>query len=154
MTALEIFTLINKTLDIVIWPATVFGFVLLFRSNIESLVDRFTAFGGQIGNVSFEVSLQEYAEQTADMVSALEQEGRRAEAQAVVENAAEFIMQSYNLSKSDVEYLIRLADGELPDRRWGKVGLVRSGLIELDGGQLTPFGRQFVNDLLRKIELN
>src|SRR5215207_8960365 len=106
MTALETLTLVKETLDIVIWPATVIGCVLLFRPNIRCLLDRSTKVGGQVGNVSFEVSLQEYAEQTADEVSALEQEGRRSEAQAVADNAANFIMQSYGLSESDVTYLI------------------------------------------------
>ena len=149
MSGSELYTLINKTVEILAWPVTAVLLAWMLRSPLVGLLNRFTVFEGSVGSVSFKISMEEYLRQTVSTAVGLEKEGRTAEAQTLVKNASNNASLVYGLSDADISQLIALADGAPPPSRWGKIHLVRAGLIELDGGNLTPLGEKFVESFLR-----
>jgi hypothetical protein len=149
MSTSELYTLINKTIEILAWPVTAVLLAWMLRAPLISLLNRFTLLEGSVGSVSFKVSLEEYFRETVSTAVNLEREGRTAEAQALVKNASNNASLMYGLSDADIAHLISLADGAPAPSRWGKIHLVRAGLVELDGGSLTPQGREFVEGFIR-----
>jgi len=149
MTGSEIYTLVNQTLQILVWPLAVFILALVFKSSISRLFERFQNVEGKMGSFSFKVSLEKYMQDAVRKAVALEKEGKSDQAETVVKDASSFAAELYGLSDSDVRYLLELAEGKQPSSRWGKVHLVRAGLVELDGGHLTSQGKTFVERYLK-----
>ena len=149
MSASEIYTLINESVDILAWPGVAVILAAMFRGPITSLLSRFAQLEGTVGGLSFKVSLENYL--TSEMTKALELEKneRSNEARAVVKNASDVASVIYGLSEADIAHLTSLAEGASPPSRWGKVHLVRAGLVELDGGQLTPHGKEIFESFIR-----
>ncbi len=149
MTGSELYTLINNTLQILVLPLTILILALVFKSSISRLFERFQNVEGKMGSFSFKVSLEKYMQDAVKKAVALEKEGESDQAEAIVKDASNFVAELYGLSNSDVRYLIELAEGKPPSGRWGKVHLVRAGLVELDGGHITSHGKSFVERYLR-----
>lgn len=149
MSASELYTLINRSVEILAWPIVTLVIVLILRKPVMSLLDRFALLEGSVGPFSFKVSLEKYVNATVHKALRLEREGRSDEAKALVKGASDIASVASGLSNADISSLIALADGAAPKSRWGKINLVRAGLVELDGGALTPRGREFVETFVR-----
>lgn len=149
MSGSELYTLINRTLEILAWPLAAVALAAMLRAPVVSLLNRFALLEGSVGSLSFKVSLETYVRETVSKAVDLQKSGRPDEADALVKSVSTVTSLMYGLSDADVGYLIALADGALPSSRWGKVHLVRAGLVELDGGCLTPQGKQLVEAFIR-----
>ena len=149
MSGSELYTLINKTIELLAWPVTAVVLAVMLRAPVISLLNRFALLEGSVGALSFKVSLEKYVRDTVSKAVDLERNGRTDEAQALVKSASNIASLMYGLSDSDIAHLISLADGAAPPSRWGKIHLVRAGLVELDGGRLTPQGKEFVEVFIR-----
>ncbi len=147
MNALEIYKIINGTLQIIVWPVTILIIIIMFRRVIFNIINRFTEVEGKVGNISFKISLEKLIKNTVNKVIELEKEGKTDEIREIVKNAGELAAGLYDLTEEDMNYLIYLYKGGVPKRRWGKVNLVRAGLVELDGGNLTEEGKKLVENL-------
>jgi hypothetical protein len=149
MSTSELYTLINRTLEILAWPGAAIALAAMLRAPVVSLLNRFALLEGSVGAVSFKVSLEKYVRETVSKAVDLEKNGRPDEAEALVKNVSTFASLMYGLSDADIAHLIALADGASPPSRWGKIHLVRAGLVELDGGRLTAQGKQLVEVFIR-----
>lgn len=149
MNALEVYSKINETLSIIIWPVVVVVILLAFKKAIIAILGRAAGIEGQIGDVSFKVSLQKMMEEQVAEAVELKSQGKEEEALSVIKSTGEIAARLYGLTNSDIEELIALQNGEKPKRRWGKAHLVRAGLVELDGGKLTPQGKILVKKYLQ-----
>jgi len=148
MNTLEIYSKINETLDILIWPVVIVVIVFLFKSTIATLLARAAGIEGKVGDVSFKVSLQEMMQEKVTEAVKLKEEGKDSEAQTIIDSASQVAATLYGLSEDDIDELILLSLGEKPKRKWGKTHLVRAGLVELNGGKLTSQGKVLVNKYL------
>jgi hypothetical protein len=147
MNGLEIYKIINGTLQIIVWPITLLIIIIIFRRVIFNIINRFIEVEGKVGDISFKITLEKLIKNTVNKALELEKEGKTDEIREIVKNAGELAAGLYDLTEEDVNYLIYLYKGDAPKRRWGKVNLVRAGLVELDGGKLTEDGRKFIEDL-------
>ncbi len=147
MNGLEIYKIINSTLQIIVWPITLLIIIIIFRRVIFNIINRFTEVEGTVGNISFKITLEKLIKNTVNKALELEKEGKTDEIREIVKNAGELAAGLYDLTEEDVNYLIYLYKDGAPKRRWGKVNLVRAGLVELDGGKLTKDGRKFIENL-------
>lgn len=145
MTGSELYTHVNETLRVLVWPITAIVLAGFLRSPVVRIFDRFAMLEGSVGGVSFKISLEKYVQETVSKAVDLERQGRINEAQELVKSASSMASIAFGLSDDDIKYLLSLADGARPKGRWGKVHLVRAGLVDLDGGELTPKGKEFVN---------
>lgn len=150
MTGSELYTNINNTLNILIWPIIVLVLSVIFRTPIIKLLERFQNVEGSVGKFSFKVSLEKYMHDAVKRAVALEREGKSEQAKAIVREASNFAIELHDLSNSDIKHLVELSEGKPPKSRWGKIHLVRAGLIEIDGGHLTDNGKWFVNNYLKR----
>ncbi len=150
MNTLEIYSKINETIDILIWPSLILVVILLFKKTLANLLARAGGIEGKFGNVSFKVSLQEMMQDKFAEAVKLKEEGKEAEAQSIIDSASEIAATLYGLSSDDIDELILLFLGEKPKRKWGKPHLVRAGLVELNGGALTGQGKVLVNKYLKQ----
>jgi hypothetical protein len=149
MTGFELYTLINRTVEIIIWPVLALTIAVIFRAHIVRLLERFQNVEGSVGRFSFKVSLERYMHDAVKKAVALEREGKSQQAEAVVKEATSFAAEMHGLTTADVRYLIELSEGKPPSSRWGKIPLVRAGLVEIDGGKLTEHGKSFVENYLK-----
>lgn len=147
MNGLEIYKIINGTLQIIVWPITLLIIIIIFRRVIFNIINRFTEVEGKVGNISFKITLEKIIENTVNKALELEKEGKTDEIREMVKNAGELAAGFSDLTEEDMNYLIHLYKGGASKRRWGKVNLVRAGLVELDGGKLTEDGRKLVEYL-------
>jgi hypothetical protein len=149
MSASELYTLVNRSIELLAWPIVALVLAAMLRAPVMSLLNRFALLEGSVGGVSFKVSLEKYVRDTVTRAIDLEKNGRADEAQALVKSASNIASLMYGLSDADIAHLLSLADGASPPSRWGKIHLVRAGLVELDGGHLTPQGKEFVEVFIR-----
>ena len=150
MNGLEIYSEINETLRIAIWPIITLVILLAFKKTITELSNRAAGLEGQVGHVSFKVSLQEMMQEKISEAAQLKAEGKDDEAESLIKSSSEVISSLYGLSQSDIDELIALSQGEVSKRKWGKAHLVRAGIVELKGGGLTNNGKVLVNKYLRQ----
>ncbi len=113
-------------------------------------MERFQNVEGTVGKFSFKVSLERYMHDAVKRAVALEKEGKSQQAEALVREASNFATETQGLTNSDMVYLIELSEGKAPVSRWGRVPLVRAGLVEIDGGNLTEHGKSFVKNYLKR----
>jgi hypothetical protein len=64
MNGSELYTLINRSIEILAWPIATLTIVLLLRKPVISLLDRFALLEGSVGGFSFKVSLEKYVRAT------------------------------------------------------------------------------------------
>ncbi|MBL4831262.1 MAG: hypothetical protein JKY55_15420 [Aliivibrio sp.] len=148
MNTLEIYSKINETLDILIWPLVIVIIIISFQKTIATLLARAAGIEGKVGDISFKVSLQEMMQEKVTEAVKLKEEGKDSEAQIIIDSASQVVATLYGLSKDDIEELILLSLGEHPKRKWGKTHLVRAGLVELNGGKITNQGKILVSKYL------
>ena len=150
MTGLEIYTHVNETVGIIIWPCLILVFVLIFKSTLRKLIERAAGVEGKIGDFSFKLSLEKMMQDKVKEAVELEKQGKTEEVQKLISSTSELATRLYGLSNSDVDELLLMASGGESKRKWGKPHLVRAGLVELKGNKLTPQGKVFVNKYLGK----
>lgn len=145
MTKLELLKELNNTLGILAWPAVALIVVYWFREALSNLASRISTLEGKFGDSQFRLEAQQIVETSVQRAVELESQGKSQEAKQVANDAAKVLSQLFGLSNEDLDYLVSLGDGEKPKRRWGAIHLVRSGLVEFDGGHLTDQGKSLVN---------
>ena len=150
MTGLEIYTHVNETVRIIIWPCLIFVFALIFKSTLRKLIERAAGVEGKIGDFSFKLSLEKMMQDKVKEAVELEKQGKTEEVQKLISSTSELATKLYGLSNSDVDELLLMASSGESKRKWGKPHLVRAGLVELKGNKLTPQGKVFVNKYLGK----
>jgi|GEM_PF-4201701 hypothetical protein len=150
MTDLELYSQINETLSILVWPTVTLVVLIAFKKTISGLLARAAGLEGQVGDVSFKLSLQELMQDKVTEAAQLKADGKEEEADSLIKSSSEIISSLYGLSNSDIDELISLSLGEAPKRKWGKTHLVRAGLVELQGGKLTNNGKILVNKYLKQ----
>ncbi len=150
MTDLELYSQINETLSILVWPAVTLVVLIAFKKTISGLLARAAGLEGQVGDVSFKLSLQELMQDKVTEAAQLKADGKEEEADSLIKSSSEIISSLYGLSNADIDELISLSLGEAPKRKWGKTHLVRAGLVELQGGKLTNNGKILVNKYLKQ----
>lgn len=154
MSGLELYKEINQTINILIWPSVVIIALVLFRRQLSQLISRFKDVEGKVGTVTFKLGLEKVIHETVNRAVELENVGKSEEAKQVVSEAGQLISDLYYLTPSDIDYLLDLAGGRSPKRRWGTVHLVRLGLVDFDGGQLTEKGRGLIENYQRISKLS
>ncbi|MEZ9720020.1 hypothetical protein AB4271_00995 [Vibrio splendidus] len=150
MTGLELYSQINETISILVWPVAALIILFAFKKTITALLSRAAGLEGQVGDVSFKLSLQEMMQEKVSEAAQLKADGKDTEAESLIKSSSEIISSLYGLSQADIDELVALSQGEAPKRKWGKTHLVRAGLVEFQGGKLTNNGKILVNKYLRQ----
>ncbi|MGN2670328.1 hypothetical protein ACTFQD_02680 [Aliivibrio fischeri] len=135
MNGLELYSKINETLSILIWPFVVLVLFFLFKKTISAVLNRAAGLEGKVGDLSFKLSLQEMMQEKVSEAAQLKAEGKEQEAESLIKSSSQIISSLYGLSQLDIDELIALSQGKKPKRNWGKAHLVRAGLVEFKGGQ-------------------
>jgi hypothetical protein len=146
---LELYKTINDTFSILAWPGIVLIALLLFRKAISGLISRFKDVEGKVGNVTFKLGLEKVINETVSKAVELENAGKTDEAKKIVAEAGQALSDLYYLTTSDIQYLIQLKNGREPKRKWGATHLVRGGLVNFEGGQITEHGKKVIGNYLR-----
>lgn len=149
MSNLELYKSINETLSILSWPLVVLVGLLVFRNAITELISRFKDVEGKVGNVTFKVGLEKVINETVNKVVELENAGKSEEAKKIVADAGQVLSDLYYLTPSDIQDLINLKNGGQPKRKWGATHLVRAGLVNFEGGQITEHGKKLIENYQR-----
>ncbi|WP_063644934.1 hypothetical protein [Aliivibrio fischeri] len=149
MNGLELYSKINETLSILIWPFVVLVLFFLFKKTISAVLNRAAGLEGKVGDLSFKLSLQEMMQEKVSEAAQLKAEGKEQEAESLIKSSSQIISSLYGLSQLDIDELIALSQGKKPKRNWGKAHLVRAGLVEFKGGQLTNNGKILVSKYLK-----
>ena len=144
MTKLELLKELNNSLSILAWPAVVLIVVFWFRNVLSDLANRISVFEGRFGESKLRLEVQRIVETNVKRAVELESQGKGQEARQVANDTTEILRQLFGLSNDDLDYLVSLGEGVKPKRRWGPIHLVRSGLVEFDGGHLTGQGKSLV----------
>jgi hypothetical protein len=146
---LELYKTINETLSIIAWPVVVLIGLLVFRKSISELISRFKDVEGKFGNVTFKLGLEKVINEAVTKAVELENAGKPEEAKKIVSDAGQVLSALYSLTPSDIRYLIHLKDGGQPKRKWGAIHLVRAGLVNFEGGQITEHGKKLIENYKR-----
>lgn len=150
MIDLELYSQINQTVSILVWPSVTLIVLVVFKKTITALLERAAGLEGKVGDVSFKLSLQEIMQDKVSEAAQLKADGKDEEAESLIKTSSEIISSLYGLSQADIDELVALSQGEEPKRKWGKAHLVRAGLVDLKGGRLTNNGIILVNKYLRQ----
>ncbi|OMO21236.1 hypothetical protein [Vibrio lentus] len=150
MTDLELYSQINETINILVWPSAILVVLFTFKKMIATLLSRAAGLEGKVGDVSFKLSLQQMMQEEVSEAVQLKADGKEEEAESLIKSSSEIISSLYGLSQEDVDELVSLSKGEDPRRHWGKAHLVRAGLVDFKGGTLTNNGKILVKKYLRQ----
>ncbi len=137
---LDWFKEVNNSLSVLAWPAVTLIIAYRFKDVISDLLARVTRVEGRFGETQLKLEVEKIVTSGVSKAAELESQGKKDEAEKISADTAEIVSGLYGLSVQDLEYLEHLEGGGAPKRRWGPVHLVRSGLVELDGGKLTAKG--------------
>lgn len=120
MTGLELYSQINETISILVWPVATLIILFAFKKTIAALLSRAAGLEGQVGDVSFKLSLQEMMQEKVSEAAQLKADGKDTEAESLIKSSSEIISNLYGLSQADIDELVALSQGEAPKRKWGK----------------------------------
>ena len=148
MNTFETLMLLIEILRIIAWPFVLIFVLMLFKKDIKHLLERIANIEGSLGSWNFKLQAKDQLEKTVKDAISLEMEGKKEDAEKLISDNTEIISKALGLTENDVKYLIDIKEGKTKGR-WGKVHLVKAGLIELDGNNLTEAGQVLIDRFMK-----